>query len=398
MLRRASAALSAPLGLLTPAAIAALRSPPALAVEQKRSSATARLPLPPLPPPVPPPPLLEPWQHSGAPIEAAATPPSSWYHSPDILRLEERSVFARSWLAVAHESALAAPGTYAAGELAGLQWVAVRDQGGVLRAFHNVRRRTCRCTAAKHLPVRSTGQQYATASHAQPSCPCPIHWQVCRHHAAILAPPGDGTLGDGCLRCPYHGWQYGLDGRLLKATRLKGIEGFRAADHGLAPLAAQAWGGFVWVRAAAAGGSSSDSLDSRSSSGGEQRQAAHQSVQHDRQQQQQQDVAAWLGPRGAAAALAAGIADALVHVASREYEIACNWKVFADNYLVGRSRGGRREGMQGRVDRNACQWHIRRAGGDAPHQCWRCAAPRPHYSVPLTAPAATVPGRTAGTM
>ncbi|PSC73423.1 choline isoform B [Micractinium conductrix] len=233
--------------------------------------------------------------HSGAPIEAAATPPSSWYHSPDILRLEERSVFARSWLAVAHESALAAPGTYAAGELAGLQWVAVRDQGGVLRAFHN----------------------------------------VCRHHAAILAPPGDGTLGDGCLRCPYHGWQYGLDGRLLKATRLKGIEGFRAADHGLAPLAAQAWGGFVWVRAAAAGGSSSDSLDSRSSSGGEQRQAAHQSVQHDRQQQQQQDVAAWLGPRGAAAALAAGIADALVHVASREYEIACNWKVFADNYLDG---------------------------------------------------------------
>ncbi len=32
---------------------------------------------------------------------------------------------------------------------------------------------------------------------------------------------------------------------------------------------------------------------------------------------------------------AAGITDrSLQHVASREYNLQCNWKVFADNYLV----------------------------------------------------------------
>jgi len=30
-----------------------------------------------------------------------------------------------------------------------------------------------------------------------------------------------------------------------------------------------------------------------------------------------------------------GMHDALVHVARREYTLECNWKVFADNYLVG---------------------------------------------------------------
>ena len=31
---------------------------------------------------------------------------------------------------------------------------------------------------------------------------------------------------------------------------------------------------------------------------------------------------------------AAGAADPLVHVASREWPLQCNWKVFVDNYLV----------------------------------------------------------------
>lgn len=47
-------------------------------------------------------------------------------------------------------------------------------------------------------------------------------------------------------------------------------------------------------------------------------------------------MADWLG--GAAPVMeAAGMADArLQHVRSRSYELACNWKVFSDNYLVRR--------------------------------------------------------------
>ena len=147
--------------------------------------------------------------------------------------------------------------------------------------------------------------------------------QVCRHHAAILA-EGSGTAS--CFRCPYHGWAYGLDGRLQKATRLKGIQGFRAAEHGLLPLAVEQWGGFVWV------------CQAGPPAGGGQQQG--QAQQEEQQQQQEEEpgaaqgVAAWLGRRGSEAALAAGVGDELAHVASREYRIDCNWKVFADNYLV----------------------------------------------------------------
>lgn len=49
-------------------------------------------------------------------------------------------MFRHSWLTVAHASQLSAPGSYAAGSLLGLQWVACRDEQGQLRAFHNVRK------------------------------------------------------------------------------------------------------------------------------------------------------------------------------------------------------------------------------------------------------------------
>ena len=47
-----------------------------------------------------------------------------------------------------------------------------------------------------------------------------------------------------------------------------------------------------------------------------------------------------MGARGKAAMEGAGMCDGqLVHVASRSYSLACNWKVFVDNYLVRDSAG-----------------------------------------------------------
>ena len=44
--------------------------------------------------------------------------------------------------------------------------------------------------------------------------------------------------------------QAALDGRLKKAPRLKGIEGFRAADNGLVAMEVDTWGQLVFVRMA----------------------------------------------------------------------------------------------------------------------------------------------------
>ena len=50
-----------------------------------------------------------------------------------------------------------------------------------------------------------------------------------------------------------------LDGRLRKATRLKGIEGFRAADNGLVPMLVDTWGHLVFVRISEQAGVEGDS-------------------------------------------------------------------------------------------------------------------------------------------
>ncbi|HXG13361.1 MAG TPA: SRPBCC family protein [Gemmataceae bacterium] len=120
---------------------------------------------------------------------------------------------------------------------------------------------------------------------------------VCRHRAArvLEQPEGKATR----LRCRYHGWTYDLAGRLRGTPEFDGVADFRREDHGLPALAADIWGPLVWVHLG--------------------RPAA--------------PLAEYLAPlpeRMAGLGLAA-----LRFVERREYQLACNWKVFVDNYLDG---------------------------------------------------------------
>jgi len=116
---------------------------------------------------------------------------------------------------------------------------------------------------------------------------------VCRHRAAEV------VQGRGCgeLVCRYHAWRYRLDGRLRSAPRAGAMEGFDRDGLGLHPLAVQRWGPLILVCAdTMAGPFAAPELD------------------------------ALLAPTG--------WAD-LAWVARRSYDVACNWKVFNDNYLDG---------------------------------------------------------------
>jgi choline monooxygenase len=120
---------------------------------------------------------------------------------------------------------------------------------------------------------------------------------VCRHRAArvVSAPEGKATR----LRCRYHGWTYDLAGRLRGAPEFDGVADFRREDQSLPELAVDTWGPFVWVH------------PGRPSA----------------------PLADWLAPLPR---LAAGLGiEALRFVERREYVLACNWKVFVDNYLDG---------------------------------------------------------------
>jgi carnitine monooxygenase subunit len=68
---------------------------------------------------------------------------------------------------------------------------------------------------------------------------------VCRHRGSRLV-DGNG----GCARvltCPYHGWSYSRDGRLIGVPHRNEYPGLRTEDYGLFPVALENWRGFLFV-------------------------------------------------------------------------------------------------------------------------------------------------------
>jgi Rieske 2Fe-2S family protein len=74
---------------------------------------------------------------------------------------------------------------------------------------------------------------------------------VCRHRGSQLRPvdgepdPTPQACAAGALRCPYHSWTYGLDGRLLRAPHVE--EALDPDRFSLVPVGVDTWAGFVFV-------------------------------------------------------------------------------------------------------------------------------------------------------
>ena len=141
-----------------------------------------------------------------APLEQAATIPSSWYTDQRIYDLELQTVFARSWQMIGLAERLTEPGQYLTCEMSGEPIVAVRGNDNVLRAFYN----------------------------------------VCRHHAAAVMTEPEGKAAQ--LRCPYHGWTYSLAGELKGTPDFAGVCGFDRSMNGLVPVDIDHWKHWVFVR------------------------------------------------------------------------------------------------------------------------------------------------------
>jgi choline monooxygenase len=192
-----------------------------------------------------------------APLSKASTIPAPWYTDPRIAELERLSVFSKTWQLVARLDQLKQPGEFVSTTVAGEPIVVVRGHDGVLRAFYN----------------------------------------VCRHHAAAVVTQPCGQASH--LHCPYHGWNYGLDGSLKGMPEFEGVENFDRAQNGLLPIRVESWECFAFIN-----------LDNEAVS-----------------------LKDFLG--GLVARVAPlGIGD-LHYFDRRTYDIHCNWKVYVDNYLDG---------------------------------------------------------------
>ncbi|MGA7257165.1 MAG: aromatic ring-hydroxylating dioxygenase subunit alpha [Terracidiphilus sp.] len=192
-----------------------------------------------------------------APLEEAFTIPAPWYLDARMAEMERERVFAHNWIAVGRADQVAAAGQFFTVELEGEPLVVVRGEDGELRAFFN----------------------------------------VCRHHAAAVMAAPCGTAEH--LRCPYHGWTYGLDGSLKGAPEFAGVRNFDRAANGLVPLRVAAWEQFVFVNLDGNAAALTEFLD---------------------------DLPARVTALGV---------GGLRFFARKSYTLACNWKVYVDNYLDG---------------------------------------------------------------
>ena len=207
-------------------------------------------------------------------IARAWTLPSALYTSADVWMMEKEKIFSRTWQVVGHAHQVADPGDYFTTDLTGEPLLLVRGLDGKLRGFYN----------------------------------------VCRHRAG---PPAEGCGSRKLFRCGYHGWTYGLDGALISATEVEGVEGFRSEDFALIPVRVEEWFNFVFVN-----------LDPQAPS--------------------------LLESLGSLPQQAGKFPFREMKVFERRtYDMKCNWKTYVDNYLEGYHLPSVHPGLNRELDFNA---------------------------------------------
>ena len=191
-------------------------------------------------------------------LSRAATIPARWYTDPKFLEYEREQVFARTWQVAGYTRDVQAPGDYFACDIVGEPVVVTRTKAGELRAFSN----------------------------------------VCRHRASLIA---EGKGHGPSLRCPYHSWTYGLDGRLLSQPEFEGVQDWDKSKICLPQFCVETWGPFVFVNQDPGGPSLMETMG---------------------------DIPREVAEIGCAV-------EELRFAERRDYVIDCNWKVYIDNYLEG---------------------------------------------------------------
>ena len=184
-------------------------------------------------------------------FSTSSTLPPLCYTDSSLLAAEMSGLLCRSWLGIARRDEWREPGDYVTLELAGVPLIVLRDEDRRLRAFAN----------------------------------------TCRHRGTRLL---DGRGNAARIRCPFHGWTYGLDGGLRGATRMGATRGFRRSEMGLVEFRTAERSGFAFVAL-------SDETPG---------------------------IDEWLGAFDALHS--PWRLDELVTTRRRELEVECNWKLFLE--------------------------------------------------------------------
>ncbi len=160
----------------------------------------------------------------------------------------------------------------------------------------------CWLVAARKELLQESGQYVATIIAGQPIVivrgeTIKAFYNVCQHHAAQVMETGNGCAR--ALTCPYHGWTYKLDGSLAVTPQFENADDFDKTTHGLKEVRVEVWQQWVFVCL-------NDDAPALSEFLGE---LYHQ-----------------LEPLNL---------DKMRFHRRVSYDLACNWKVYVDNFLDG---------------------------------------------------------------
>jgi choline monooxygenase len=186
-------------------------------------------------------------------LEATCLPP--WcYTSQEFFDREVERIFLKTWNFLGREDEIPEPGDYLVVDMFGESLLALRGEDGRVRAFAN----------------------------------------VCRHRGTRL------LSGKGHCRaviCPYHGWTYSREGRLIGARGMERAVGFDKGENGLIPIRLEAWAGFMFVNLSDSGPALTEHLGNMPEK------------------------------------FACYRFEDMVCVRRKEYDLACNWKIYIENAM-----------------------------------------------------------------
>jgi len=134
----------------------------------------------------------------------STTLPARYYTDPALFRRELDAFYFNRWICAGRAEFIPKPGDYFLREIAGESVIVVR---GTDRAVH-------------------------------------VFYNVCRHRGTRICTEAEGCFGER-IQCSYHGWSYGLDGRLLGAPHMEAD--FRHADYPLHRVHTDTWDGHIFL-------------------------------------------------------------------------------------------------------------------------------------------------------
>ncbi len=138
------------------------------------------------------------------PVDQANSLPAACYHSDEILQYEKETIFHNNWLGLGRADRFKEAGQYETLEIADVSLILIRDRDAKLHAFNN----------------------------------------ACRHRGARLL-EGDGKCR--AIRCPFHCWNYSVDGRLVAAPHMEDTRDFHHETSGLVEFELKIHAGFIFA-------------------------------------------------------------------------------------------------------------------------------------------------------